>query len=252
MDQVASHDGGHPPPGVYGGGVQEEDGDSIAGQQPHESVQNQVRRGKARPDGKGFGGGPFDQEEGVGEVVPEPLQLVGEEEVAFFGEEVVVEFGEVGLALDAPGGGGLGEDVVAGGQAAREGVKVDGATGGGPRDGATGDGEVGGEDEGGLLPVVDEDEVVSFQGNQVVGIRTRTRRITTSSAGRYTTDLGAGLSRRSTLLRCPPPGRRAMRHLTCREPSCEGEAGTTTRSAVGSAHEERALRIFFLRARREG
>ena len=99
----------------------------------------------------------------MGEVVPEAAEFVGEQEVSLLGEEIVMEFGEVGLALDAAPIGMLGEDVVAGGEATREGVQLDHTTGGGPRDGAARDDEVRGEEEGGLLPVVDEDEVGPLQ-----------------------------------------------------------------------------------------
>lgn len=160
---MPSHDPSHSSPGVHGGRVEEEDGDSIAGQQPHEGVQNQVRRGETGAYGKGSGGGAFDEEEGVGEVIPEPLEFVGEQEVSLLGEEVVVEFAEVGLPLDAAPGGVLGEDVVAGGQAAREGVQLDHTTGGGPGDGAPRHDEVGWEEERRLLPVVDEDEMGPLQ-----------------------------------------------------------------------------------------
>lgn len=160
---MSRHDPCHVPTSVHGRGVEEEDGDSIAGQQTHEDVQDQVRRGEPRPDGKGFGGGPFDQEEGVGEVVPETFQLVGEQEVSLLGEEVAVQLGEVGLPFDAAPIGRLGEDVVAGGQAARKGVDQEGPTGGGPGHGAPRDGEEGGEQEGCFLPVVDEDEVGPLQ-----------------------------------------------------------------------------------------
>jgi hypothetical protein len=163
VDQVPSHDPCHSPTGVHGGCVEEEDGDSIAGQESHERVEDYIRRGEAGPDGKGFGGGALDEEEGVGVVVTEAAKFVGEEEVTLLGEEVAVEFGEMGLALDAAPVGVLGEDVVAGDEAAGQGVELDDATGGGPGYGAAGDDEIGREEEGGLLPIVDEDEMGPLQ-----------------------------------------------------------------------------------------
>ena len=163
MNEVPGHDLSDFPAGVHGGRVEEEDGDSIAGEDGHERIKDDVGWGKPRPEGEGTGGGSFDEEEGVGEGVAESFEFVGEEEVAAFGEEVLVDLGEVGFPLDAAPGGGVGEDVVAGGEPFGEGVEADGVTGGGPRHGAARDGEEGGEDEGGLLPVVDEDEVRPLQ-----------------------------------------------------------------------------------------
>lgn len=163
MDQVAGDDACNVPSGIHSGGVEEEDGESIAGEEGHEGIEDDVGRRQPGTDGEGTGGGSFNEEEGVGEVVAEPLQLVDEEGAATLGEEVSVEFGEVGLPLDAAPVGVPGEGVVAGGEAGGGGLDADGLTGGGPRRVAHRDGEVVGEEEGRLLPIVDEDEVGSLQ-----------------------------------------------------------------------------------------
>lgn len=163
MDQVASDDRGRVPSGVHGGRVEEEDRDSIAGEALEQGVHHHVGGGFPGTGAEGAGGRPLDEEEGVAVRVAEPGQFFGEQAVPPLDEEVLGELGQVCLALDAAATLFPLQSVVACGEAGGAGVEPDDLGVGDPGGRGVVDGEVGGEDEGCLLPIVDEDEDVALQ-----------------------------------------------------------------------------------------
>lgn len=126
-----------------------------------EAEESVTHKGRVDPLPSGLGQGkrvPLQEDEWVGAGVAESLELRDEAAAALLGEQVGVELVEGALALDDGAGFVTFEEVVAGVQAALPNGQGHGARAGGEgRRGVIPDDKMGGEGQGPLLAVVDED-----------------------------------------------------------------------------------------------